>query len=154
MDGSAKELSKRIDEALMELDYQLCQRAMREGTARDLVGQVDLPSATLVTLLTAFRRDANLWAEFSWEVGAPREPAFERLYQRAQLVGRCQGEASDSPVRQQAHEACDPNGLCRRIQALAENGPLDGLTVTAVAYVLGRKPALWRAVQTLVVRHG
>ena len=146
MDDTAKELCKRIDDALMELDYQFCQRATRDGITRELVAQVDLPSAVFAAMLTAFRRDENLWAEFSWEVGAPREPAFERLYQRAQLVGRCQAEPADGTARQQAWEAADPNGLGRRIHALSGNGQVDGLTVTAVAYVLGRKPALWRGV--------
>lgn len=150
MENAPRELSRRIDAALMELDYQFCQRAAREGLPRDQVAQVDLPSATFAALLTALGHDEQLWAEFSWEVGAPREAAFERLYQRAQRAGRCQAEPPESLPRQQAQDACDPNGLAQRIRALSGHLQPDGLTVLAVAYVLGRKPTLWRAVQAAI----
>jgi hypothetical protein len=109
-----------------------------------------LKSQALVAMLAAFAQDENLWAEFTWEVGAPREPAFERLYQRAQSVGRCPSDKNNAAARQQALEACDPNGLSRRINTLAGDGHLDGLTVGAVSYVLGRKSTLWKALQAAV----
>lgn len=150
MDENARHLARKIDEGLMELDYQLCQRATRDGLPRTDIAVVDLSSQAFAGMLAALAQDHNLWAEFCWEVRAPREPAFERLYHRALLIGRCRQTPSPDTDPKQAMEACDPHGLTRRINAHAGQSQLDGLTVGAMAYVLGRKPAIWKAFQAAV----
>ncbi len=150
MEQSAKELAKKINEGLMELDYQLCQRALRDGVDWRQIVIIDLKAASLVGLMTALGQDENLWAEFSWEVKAPRETAFERLYQRAKTVRKGPAPSNEGAAAQNATQESDRTGLAKRIDALVGDARLDDLTVGAVAYVLGRKTVLWKAVQSAI----
>lgn len=130
---SLKPLRERIDQGLMVLDHALCERGRKEGIPRKQVAVVDLSLAALEAMIAAFSRDRHLWADFQREVRAPRDVVFDAVFDKAHAVGSARTPES----RQQAFKLCDREEWAKRINAYSQDGTLDGLTVHAVAYVLG-----------------
>jgi hypothetical protein len=131
-------LCKQIDDGLMALDQALCERARSEGVARREIAVVDLRFGALEAMLSGLSRDSHLWSQFQREVRGPRDVVFDQVYAKAHALG--QAHAGPHVSQQDLSKAlsfCDAEGWGERISALAEHGSLDGLTVHAVAYVLG-----------------
>jgi hypothetical protein len=149
---SLKPLRERIDQGLMVLDHALCEHGRRENVPRDQVAVVDLSLAALKAMISAFRQDKHLWADFQREVRGPRDVVFDAVFEKAHALGRAQTAES----RDEALKVCDREGWARRINALAGDGRVDGLTVHAVAYVLGgnsqARREFFRIVQDAAVR--
>jgi hypothetical protein len=131
-----RRVCKLIDEGLMALDQALCERARIEGIPRQEIAVVDCDLQRLRAMLSAFSQDGHLWSQFQREVRGPRDVIFDYVYAKSLALGR----AKSKPHREALDEAlslCDAEGWAKRINALADGDSLDGLTVHAVAYVLG-----------------
>ena len=137
-EGLLQDLWKQINEGLMALDQALCERARREGVSRREIAVVDLSVRGLKAILSALCRDSHLWSQFQREVRGPRDIVFDQVYAKAHALGQAKaGPRASQQDLTKALSFCDAEGWAARIGAPADDGPIDGLTVHAVAYVLG-----------------
>lgn len=138
-----KALAKDIDGCVMELDCLLCERGRKRNVPRKAIAVIDLGARMLEAIVAAFAKDASLWAEFYQEVCAPRDAVLERVYAKALILGRCNPKSRPAKKDlEKAKKSCDEEGWAKRINALAGDALVDGLTVHAVACVLGSNTKL------------
>ncbi|HID78655.1 MAG TPA: hypothetical protein EYP56_22015 [Planctomycetaceae bacterium] len=138
-----RRLRDLIDQELMALDQALCERARQEGVARRDIAVVDCSLAAMEAMISAFSQDGHLWSQFQREVRGPRDVVFDQVYAKALTLGRAKADREATPeTLRKAMGFCDAEGWAKRINAMVGRDAVDGLTVHAVAYVLGGHPKL------------
>jgi hypothetical protein len=138
MEELIRVLCKSIDDGLMALDQVLCEHARKEGVSRREIAVVDCDVQRLRAMISAFSQDRHLWSQFQREFRGPREVVFDQVYAKALTMGRAKLDGTLAQL-ERAAAFCDAEGWAKRINQLAHCDSLDGLTVHAVAYVLGGK---------------
>ncbi len=147
-------LRKRIDDALLTVDSELCEHARRSGIARNAIRVVGLASDELVAIVNAFVRDSRLWTEFRRQLSQTPDVRFDDLFHAS-----CQVSPRPAPrpgsQRPDDSDYRDGEGWARRINTLAGQPAVDAVTLYAVAYAMGRDGGLRKAFHALVTAaHG
>lgn len=143
-------LRKRIDDALLAVDGELCEYARHSGVARDAVRVVGLSTDELAAIVNAFLRDSRLWTEFRRQLSQTPEVRFDDLFHAS-----CQASPRPAPrpgsQRPDDSDYRDGEGWARRVNTLAGKPAVDAVTLYAVAYAVGRDGGLRKAFHALIM---